>query len=55
MKSTSDSLGRWEKAKWGNLWDWIKSKVINTYFFILVGGYSIVNIQRIGVVCERTR
>ena len=30
MKSIGDRVERQEKAKWGNLWDWIKSKVINT-------------------------
>ena len=33
MEPTGDRLGRWEKAKQGNLWDWIKSKPINTHFF----------------------
>ena len=28
MKSIGDRLERWEKAKRGNLWDWIKSKMI---------------------------
>ena len=27
MKFIGDRLRRWEKAKWGNLWDWIKSKI----------------------------
>ena len=32
MKSTEDRLERWEKAKqagWGDLWDWLKSKMID--------------------------
>lgn len=29
MKFTGDGLGRWEKAKWRNLWDWI-----NRHFYI---------------------
>lgn len=27
MESTGDRVGRWEKAKWGNLCDWIKGKM----------------------------
>ena len=37
MKSIGDRLGRQEKAKWGNLWDWIKGKMIDTYFFYTGG------------------
>lgn len=35
MKPTGDRLGRWEKAKWGNLWDCIKQ--IDTCFFYIGG------------------
>ena len=45
-KSTGDRLGRWEKAKWGNFWVWITSKMIDTYFFN-VGGYRAVNSQKL--------
>ena len=31
MKSVGDRLRKQEKAKWGDLWDWIKSKVIETF------------------------
>ena len=34
--------GRHEKAKWGNLWDWVKIKRIDTYFFP-ISGCRIVN------------
>ena len=44
IKSTGDRLGRYEKAKGGNLWDWIKSKMIDTCFFY-VGGYRMLNSQ----------
>ena len=33
MKSTGDRLGRLEKAKQGNLWNWIREKMVNTNFF----------------------
>ena len=33
MKSSGDRLGRQEKAKQGNLWDGIESKMIDAYFF----------------------
>ena len=42
MKSIGDRLGRQEKAKRGNLWDWLKSKMIDTHFFY-IGGYRAVN------------
>ena len=42
MESTGDRLGRWEKAKWRSFWDWIKSNMIDTYFFY-IGGYRIGN------------
>ena len=47
MKSTGDGLGKWERAEWvqGNLWDWIKRKMIDTYFYI--GGYRVVNSQQL--------
>ena len=32
MESTGDRLGRQEKAKKGNFWDWKKGKTIDTYF-----------------------
>ena len=41
MKSIVDRLGKWKKAKQGDLWDWIKVKGINK--FLYVGGYRIVN------------
>jgi hypothetical protein len=31
MNSIGDRLERWEKAKQGNPWDWIKNKMIDTY------------------------
>lgn len=34
-------LRRWEKAKWGNLWDWIKVNWRDRYFFY-IGGYRTV-------------
>ena len=46
MKSIGDRLGRQEKEKWGNLWDWIKSKMIDMYFFY-ISGYRIVNSQQL--------
>ena len=38
MKFTDDRLGRWQKGKLGNLWDWKKVKLIDTfiYFFYLL-------------------
>ena len=33
----SSTLKRQEKAKWGNLWDWIKSKMEKHISFTLVG------------------
>ena len=41
MKSTGNRLGRWEKAKRGNRWDWTKSKMKRHFFYI--GGYRVVN------------
>ena len=41
MKSIGDRLGRQGKAERGNFWDWIKSKLIHTYF-LYIGGYRIV-------------
>lgn len=34
-----------EKAKWGNLWDWLKSKIEKYFFYI--GGLRIVNIEHL--------
>ena len=47
MKYIGDRLGRWEKAKQGNLWYWIKSKMIDTYFFNVGGGYRIDNSEQL--------
>ena len=44
MKSIGDRLGRQEKPKQGNLWDWIESKMTDTYFFY-IGGYRIVTVN----------
>ena len=49
MKSMGDRLGRREKAKGGagkeaDLWDWIKSKMIDIYFY--TGGHRIINSQQ---------
>ena len=46
MKSTGDRLGRQKKAKQRNLWDWIKMKMTDTYFFY-ISGYRIVNNQQL--------
>ena len=48
MKYTGNRLGWWEKAKWGNLWEWIKSKMIDTYFFY-ISGYRIFNSQQFNI------
>ena len=45
-ESTGDRLGRQEKVKQGNLWDWIKCKMIDTNFFY-TGGYRVVNSQQL--------
>ena len=45
MKPIGDRLGGGEKAKWGNLWDWIKSNMVDTYFFY-IGGQGVVNTQQ---------
>ena len=53
MKSTGDRLGRPEKAQprgaggrgEGDLWDWIESKMIDTYLFY-IGGCRIANRQQ---------
>ena len=37
MKSVGDRVGRQEKAKQGNLCDWIKIKGIDTHFFHIGG------------------
>ena len=42
MESIGDLLGRQEKAKQGNIWDWIKHKMVGTYF-LYVAGYRVVN------------
>ena len=42
MKPTGDRLWGQEKAKQRNLCDWIKRKMIDTYFFY-TGGYRVVN------------
>ena len=39
MKSIGARSGRWEKT---NFWDWIKGKIVETYFFY-TGEYRIVN------------
>ena len=46
MKSIGARLGRQEEAKQGNLWDWIKSRMIDTYFFY-IGGHRLVNSQQL--------
>ena len=46
MKYTGDRLGRREKAKWENLWDWKKSTMIDTCYFY-TGGYRIVISQQL--------
>ena len=48
MKFTGDRLRRWEKAKWGrgNLYDWIQSKMIDTFIFY-IGGHKVVNSQQL--------
>ena len=48
MKSIGDRLGKQEKAKQGNLWDLIKSKMIDTYFFY-ISGYRIFNSQQFNI------
>ena len=45
MKYTGDRLERQEKAKQGNVWDWIKSKMIDAGFSC-TGGYRVVNSQQ---------
>ena len=37
MKSIVGTLGRGERAKQGNVWDWIKSQPEITYFFYIAG------------------
>ena len=32
MKSIGDRLGKQEEAKQGNLWDWVKNKMIDKSF-----------------------
>ena len=45
MKSTGGRLRAWEKAKWGNLWDWIKRHNRETHTsFTLVGTGELTNI-----------
>ena len=47
-KLIGNRLGRQEKAKgweW-SLWDWIKGKMINSYFFD-IDGYRMVNSQQL--------
>ena len=46
MESTDDRLGMWEKAKLGNLWDWIKNKMIDTYFFY-TDEHDLINHQQL--------
>ena len=46
MNFIGDRVERWEKAKQGNFWDWIKCKMLDTYIFYL-GGYRIVNSQQL--------
>ena len=41
IKSIDDRLVTQEKTNWGNFWYWIKSKMLDTYFYI--GGYRMVN------------
>ena len=43
MKSTDNGLGRWEKIKCGNIWDWIKKKTNRHIFYI--SGYRIVKVN----------
>ena len=31
MKSIGNRLGKRDKAKWGDIWDWIKSKMIDSF------------------------
>lgn len=47
MKSIGDKAGggRVKESTAGNLWDWMKSKIIDTYIFY-IGGYRIVNSQQ---------
>ena len=46
MTSTGDRLGEWEKAKWGNLWGWMKSEMIDTCFFYM-SRYRTANVQQL--------
>ena len=41
MKPAGDRRGRWEEAKWGNLWDWMKGPMTDTSFSH-TGGHRVV-------------
>ena len=43
MKSTVGRLGKCEEAKRGNLWDWVKSGMIDPFFY--TGEYRIVTVN----------
>ena len=52
MKSVGGRFGRREKVQWweGELWDWRKSKTIDTYFFCQVAtGQLTATINRLTV------
>ena len=54
MKSIGARLGRWEKAKWGNFWDWIKIKMMDTSF-TQVGRGSAINMTAINMTAMTMR
>ena len=53
MKSIGDRLGKQEKAKWGNFWDWIKSKMRDIYIFY-IGGCKVVK-SKINMITIKMR
>ena len=53
MKPIGHRVGRRGKAKQGNVWDWIKSNMIDTHFFY-TGGHRIFNSQQLTVTVTVT-
>ena len=53
MSCIGERLGRWEKAKWGNFWDWIKSKMRDIYIFY-IGGCKVVK-SKINMITIKMR
>lgn len=55
MKFTGGRLRRWEKGKWGALWDWVKSKKNrHTCFFHMDSEQDSEHLPHVQMVCRES-